>query len=91
MLGLILWGAVHAYGAYLMNHNPLRGIVISGFTGGFLGFWGLLLYFRWDHLTGSGKESTSGGRLVSLPHPAGPPADEGAGDPAALPAGRESS
>ena len=91
MLGLVLWGGLHAYGAYLMNHNPLRGLVIGAFTGGFLGFWGLLLFFRWDHLTGGAKESTSGGRLVSSLPASGTRAGEGANDPTALPAGRESS
>jgi hypothetical protein len=90
MLGLLMWGAVHAYGAYLLNHNPMRGIVIGAFTGGFLAFWSLLIYLRWDHLTGAAK-GTQGRYLgTSVPAP-GLGTGEGASDPAALPTGRESS
>ncbi len=55
MAGVLVWGAIHSYGAYLLNHNPLRGVVISAFTGGFLAFWGLLIYWKWDHLIRRGK------------------------------------
>jgi hypothetical protein len=43
-LGLVLWGGIHAYGAYLLNHNPWRAVVTSLFTAGFVLFWGVLLY-----------------------------------------------
>ena len=56
MLGISIWGVVHAYGAYLLNHNPLRGLVVGAFTGGFLAFWGLMIYWKWDHLTQAGRE-----------------------------------
>lgn len=77
MTGLIVWGAVHAYGAYLMNHNPMRGLVIGIFSGGFLAFWGMLLVWKWDRLRSRrpaapsagpvSPEGPSGGSSPALP------------------------
>lgn len=58
MVGLLIWGGIHSYGAYLMNHNPLRGLVISAFTCGFLAFWGFLIYWKWDYLNRRGGASS---------------------------------
>lgn len=46
MLGILLWGSVHAYGAYTFNHNPWRAVVMIGFTVGFLEFWLMMILFR---------------------------------------------
>jgi hypothetical protein len=74
MLGLVAWGGVHAYGAYLLNHNPLRGLVIGGFTAGFLAFWGLLIYLKWDRLAPRATESTSASPPMTSPAEVGPSA-----------------
>lgn len=42
-LALAVWGGLHAYGAYLFNHDPRRAVITSLCTGGFLAFWGGML------------------------------------------------
>ncbi len=45
--GLLLWGAVHAVGAYRASHHLGRALMIFGAVLGFLVFWFvLLLAFR---------------------------------------------
>ncbi len=43
MLGVLVWGAFHAVGAYLLNYNPWRPVMVLGATLAFLGFWAWLL------------------------------------------------
>jgi hypothetical protein len=44
MTAVAAWGCLHAYGAYLFNHNPLRALVLGVATGGFLAAWGVALF-----------------------------------------------
>jgi uncharacterized membrane protein YqjE len=46
VLGLVAWGAFHAWGAYRLNHNPWRAVMVLACVGAFLGFWFLLLARR---------------------------------------------
>ena len=56
MVGLALWGLILGIGAMLfgvgdsggieLGFRPLRGLVVWGCVGAFLGFWGLLLRGR---------------------------------------------
>lgn len=46
MLAVLAWGVFHAVGAYTLNYNPWRFVVVLGCSLGFLGFWLLLLYGR---------------------------------------------
>ena len=41
--GLLLWGLIHAAGAYRYNYHPGRPLIVLGATLAFLGFWFLLL------------------------------------------------
>ncbi len=43
---IIAWGAFHAVGAYHLNRNPWRAVVVIAFTLGFVGWWILLLTFK---------------------------------------------
>lgn len=43
MLAVAAWGVFHAVGAYQLNHDPRRALVVLGCVGGFLGFWGGML------------------------------------------------
>ncbi len=42
---ILIWGAVHALGAYRLNHHIGRPVVVLACVGSFLGLW-LLLMFR---------------------------------------------
>lgn len=42
-LGVVLWGLFHAFGAYTLNHNPWRAVVVLGCVAIFLGSWWTLL------------------------------------------------
>jgi hypothetical protein len=44
--GLVGWGLFHAYGAFLLNHNPWRAVVVLACVTGFLGFWWAMLATR---------------------------------------------
>jgi hypothetical protein len=46
VLAVALWGIYHAVGAYLLNFNPWRGLMVLACVGAFLGFWALLLFRR---------------------------------------------
>jgi hypothetical protein len=50
IVGLILWGAFIAVGAYLggerFGYDPKRGLVVAVSVLAFLAFWGVLLYAR---------------------------------------------
>jgi len=43
MIGVLIWGAFHAVGAYLFNYNPWRPVMVLLCTLGFLSAWALLL------------------------------------------------
>jgi len=44
MAAICLWGLFHAYGAFQLNHNPWRAVVLVLCVGTFLAFWGLMLH-----------------------------------------------
>ena len=41
--GLIVWGIAQAVGAYTLNYNPLRPLIVLACVAAFLGFWLMLL------------------------------------------------
>lgn len=47
--GLLLWGVIHAAGAYRYNYHPGRALIVFGAVLGFLVFWFLLLLWRARH------------------------------------------
>ena len=47
-----VWGAVLAVGAWRLNHNVWRTVVVLGCVAAFLGFWGMMLAIRARRLRG---------------------------------------
>ncbi len=39
MVGIVVWGAFHAFGAWTLNHDARRPLVVLGCVAAFLGFW----------------------------------------------------
>ena len=39
MLGIVAWGLFHAIGAWRLNHDPRRLLVVLACVAAFLGFW----------------------------------------------------
>ncbi len=52
--GLIVWGIAQAIGAYTLNYNPLRPLIVIGCVAAFLGFW-LALLAVWKKRHGGGN------------------------------------
>lgn len=50
-LAILAWGILHAVGAWRLNHNPLRAVVVLGCVAGFLGFWLAMLAVRQRRLS----------------------------------------
>jgi len=46
MLGIVAWGVFHAIGAWRLNHDPRRMLVVLGCVAAFLGFWLAMLAAR---------------------------------------------
>ena len=46
MLAVLVWGIFHAIGAYTLNWNIYRPLMVLGCSLGFLGFWALMLHNR---------------------------------------------
>ncbi|MFM7185333.1 MAG: hypothetical protein ACKO4Z_11250 [Planctomycetota bacterium] len=46
MLGIVAWGAFHALGAWRLNHDPRRMLVVFACVAAFLGFWLAMLAAR---------------------------------------------
>jgi hypothetical protein len=46
MGGLLIWGLFHAVGAWTLNHDPRRPLVVIACVAAFLGFWLALLAAR---------------------------------------------
>lgn len=46
VLGVFLWGTLHAVGAYMFNWNIWRAVVVIICVDGFLAFWLLLLWMN---------------------------------------------
>jgi CHASE2 domain-containing sensor protein len=51
VLAILAWGVFHAVGAWRLNHNPLRAVVVLGCVAGFLGFWMAMLAARQRRLS----------------------------------------
>jgi len=43
MGGIVVWGAFHALGAWTLNHDARRPLIVLACVGAFLGFWLLML------------------------------------------------
>jgi CHASE2 domain-containing sensor protein len=52
MLGIVAWGVFHGIGAWRLNHDPRRTVVVLGCTFAFLGFWAALLAARARRIQG---------------------------------------
>ena len=52
MAGVLGWGIFHAVGAYNLNHNPGRPLMVLGCVVAFLGFWAIMLASRARRLAG---------------------------------------
>jgi CHASE2 domain-containing sensor protein len=39
MLGIVAWGLFHAIGAWRLNHDPRRLLMVLACVAAFLGFW----------------------------------------------------
>ena len=46
MFGILAWGAVHAIGAWTLNHDARRPLVVLACVAAFLGFWLAMLSAR---------------------------------------------
>jgi len=46
MIAIVVWGCLHAVGAWQLNHDPRRLLVVLGCVAGFLGFWLAMLAAR---------------------------------------------
>ncbi|HEX3870559.1 MAG TPA: hypothetical protein VHV77_08995 [Pirellulales bacterium] len=46
IVGVLAWGLYHAVGAYQLNHDPRRFVVVIVCVVGYLGFWGVMLAAR---------------------------------------------
>ena len=44
--GIVIWGAVHALGAWTLNHDARRPVVVLACVAAFLGFWIAMLAQR---------------------------------------------
>ena len=55
VVAVAAWGIFHAIGAYRLNHNPLRAVVVLACVVGYLGFWGAMLAARRARLARQAK------------------------------------
>ncbi len=46
VLGVFVWGTFQAIGAYLLNWNVWRAVIVLGCVNGFLAFWLFLLWLN---------------------------------------------
>ncbi len=46
MVAIVAWGVFHAIGAWMLNHDARRPLVVLACVGAFLGFWLLMLSTR---------------------------------------------
>lgn len=66
MSALVIWGSLHALGAYLFEHDYRKPLVVYGFMLAFLGFWAVMLASRsrrirrqrWEAAGGNAEEDT---------------------------------
>ena len=50
--GVAVWGVVLAVGAWRLNHNAWRTVVVLACVAAFLGFWGAMLAIRARRIRG---------------------------------------
>ena len=55
MGGLLVWGLFHAVGAWTLNHDARRPLVVIGCVAAFLGFWLAMLAARRRRLDHEGR------------------------------------
>jgi hypothetical protein len=53
MIGIVIWGIAHAIGAWTLNHDARRPLVVLACVAAFLGFWTVLLAARRRRLNNS--------------------------------------
>ena len=46
MAAIVVWGAFHAFGAWQLNHDVRRPLIVLGCVAAFLGFWLVMLSIR---------------------------------------------
>jgi hypothetical protein len=46
MGAIVVWGLFHAAGAWMLNHDPRRPLIVLACVAAFLGFWTALLAAR---------------------------------------------
>jgi hypothetical protein len=73
MVALVVWGLIHAAGAWTLNHDARRPLVVIACVAGFLGFWLAMLASRRRRLARA--FSATSGAAPASPHtpPAGRP------------------
>ena len=59
MVGIVIWGSIHALGAWTLNHDARRPVVVLVCVAGFLGFWLTMLAARRRRLN---RDIVSAGR-----------------------------
>ena len=52
MVGVVAWGVFHAIGAWRLNNDPRRMLIVLGCVAAFLGFWAAMLSARARRLRG---------------------------------------
>ncbi len=52
MLAILAWGVIHAIGAWTLNHDARRPLMVLACVFGFLGFWLAMLAVRRRRLAG---------------------------------------
>jgi len=61
-LAILVWGIFHAIGAWGLNNNPLRAVVVLVCVGAFLGFWMVMLAARQRRLARRASAGLESGR-----------------------------
>jgi len=55
MIGIVVWGIAHAIGAWTLNHDARRPLVVLTCVAAFLGFWSTLLAVRRRRVNNSAR------------------------------------
>ncbi len=55
MIGIVIWGIAHAIGAWTLNHDARRPLIVLACVAAFLGFWTALLAARRRRLNNSSR------------------------------------
>jgi hypothetical protein len=57
MAALVIWALFHAVGAWTLNHDPRRPLIVIACMAAFLGFWLTMLSVRRRRLARAGREA----------------------------------